>query len=105
MKAQDLLSHIRPARKAGKPELACEFCKVFKGYSSIDGLWTHLVKKNPDASTDERLAEVKRTAGLWRAYWDQYSDSGKGNNWTYVRLRQAESPTFGWQDVLNWGVR
>lgn len=58
-----------------------------------------------DASEDARLAEVMRTADLWRTYWVKYSDGGKRDNPTMAKLRQMEDPAFGWQDVLDWHLR
>ena len=58
-----------------------------------------------NVSTEARLAEVRRTADLWRTYWTKYSDGGKKDNPTMAKLRQIEDPAFSWQDVLDWDLR
>ena len=63
--------------------------------------------KRKEMNDDERLKEVLRGATLWRQYWDQYSDGGKYGNPTMVKLVQIEQQgeNFGWQQVLDWGLR
>lgn len=95
-----------PTRKEGKPEITCKFCERIRGWQGVIGFWTHLVKAHKDnVSTEARLAEVRRTADLWRTYWTKYSDGGKKDNPTMAKLRQIEDPAFSWQDVLDWDLR
>ena len=68
------------------------------------GYWTHLVQTHRDISSDERLAEMLRTADLWRSYWANHSDGGKGTNLTMMKFDQMQDPAFGWQDVLAWDL-
>ena len=64
--------------------------------------WGHLVNKHKDISDQVRLGEIRRTALLWRMYWDQYSDGGKYGNPTMAKLLQIEEEEgFEWQQVLN----
>ncbi|CAF9918026.1 hypothetical protein IMSHALPRED_003835 [Imshaugia aleurites] len=44
---------------------------------------------------DERLAETKWTANLWRTYWVNYSDGGKRDAPTTGNFRQMENRAFG----------
>lgn len=82
---------------------------------SIDGYWTHLVKKHHGTDKtgrikkhvidDEKLlTEIRQSASLWRTYWHDHSDGGKRGNATKARLEQIEEEEFGIQDVLDWGV-
>ena len=92
-------------RKCGKPEFICPFCKKIKGYDSVAGYWGHLVHKHDGLDTERRLTEIRRTAVLWREYWDQYSDGGKRGQATRLRLEQVASDNFNWDVVLSWGLR
>ena len=101
-----LVTEASSVRKEGKPEITCKFCERVRGWQGVAGFWTHLVKMHKDnIPEDARLAEVKRTADLWRTYWVRYSDGGKRDNPTMIKLRQMEDPAFCWQDVLNWNLR
>ena len=101
-----LVAEASSARKEGKPEITCKFCERIRGWQSVIGFWTHLVNAHKeDVPEDARLAEVIRTADLWKTYWARYSDGGKRDNPTMKKLRQMENPAFGWQDVLDWNLR
>ena len=101
----DLVKEVLPAKKEGRPDLLCTFCPSIKAYASIMAFWGHLVNKHKDVSPQARLEEIQRTAALWRAYWNEYSDGGKYSNPTMAKLLQIEQEGFGWQHVLDWGLR
>ena len=84
----DLIDEAPPAKKEGRPDLLCAFCLQLKIYASITAYWGHLANKHRDINNQERLEEVRRTASLWREYWDGYSDGGKYGNATMARLQQ-----------------
>ena len=94
-----------PRKKEGRPDLLCAFCPRIKGYASITGFWAHLVNKHRDVDDQRRLEEICRAGSLWRTYWERYSDGGKYGNPTMAKLRQIEQEGFGWQQVLDWGLR
>ena len=91
--------------KPGKPDLCCKFCVEIKAYGSIVGLWSHLINKHGAIDKEERLSEIRRTALLWRTYWNEYSDGGKYGNPTQSKLDQTEKEGFGWEDVVAWNIR
>ena len=103
--ADDLADEVLPAKKEGRPDLLCAFCPRIKGYASITGFWAHLVNKHRDVDDQRRLEEICRAGSLWRTYWERYSDGGKYGNPTMAKLRQIEQEGFGWQQVLDWGLR
>ena len=102
VRPEDLISDVRPSRKEGKPELNCSFCTHDRFYQSIAAFWSHIVYKHEDISPTDRLNEVRRTAELWRVYWQSHSDGGKCGNLTAGRLAQALQSGFSWQDVEGW---
>ena len=96
--SEDLVDEVLTAKKAGRPDLLCAFCRHVKTFASITALWGHLVYKHKDISDQARLDEILRTASLWREYWELYSDGGKYNNPTMAKLNQIEEEEgFGWQ--------
>ena len=103
----NLVEEVLPAKKEGRPDLLCAFCPCIKAYASITGFWSHVVNKHKEINDEQRLKEVLRGAALWRQYWDQCSDGGKYANPTMAKLEQIEQQgeSFGWQQVLNWGLR
>ena len=101
----DLADEVLPAKKEGRPDVLYAFCPRIKGYASITGFWAHLVNKHRDIHDQRRLEDVRRTGSLWRIYWERYSDGGKYSNPTMAKLRQIEREDFGWQQVLDWGLR
>jgi len=105
--ADELVPEALPIRKEGRPELVCKFCTSYriKAFASITGLWAHVANKHPEVDDGARLREVQRTALLWQAYWDDYSDGGKRGNPTVIKLKETQGDGFGWDDVLRWGLR
>lgn len=103
--SKDLVQEAQSTKKEGRPDLICGFCPCIKTYASITAYWGHLVNKHRDINSEARLREVYRTATLWRTYWKEYSDGGKYGNPTMVKLLQIEEEGFGWQQVLDWGLR
>lgn len=87
-----------------RPQLRCDFCAVPKPFASIYAFWVHLVTKHQGVSDDRRLELVKKSAELWRTYWEKHSVGGKKQNRTYHRLLQIEKGEFSWQDVEAWGL-
>ena len=83
---EDLADEVLPAKKEGRPDLLCAFCPCVKIFASILALWGYLVNKYKDVGDRERLDEIRRTAPLWRVYWDQYSDGGKNSNPIMAKL-------------------
>jgi hypothetical protein len=50
------------------------------------------------------LAEIPRTAGLWRSYWLEYSDGGKRRDLTMIKTYEIEAKgdRFNQTYVLAW---
>ena len=101
----DLVQEAQSAKKEGRPDLLYAFCPFVKAYASITAYWGHLVNKHGEINDETRLEEVHRTAALWRAYWEEYSDGGKYGNPTMAKLLQLKQEDFGWQQVEDWGLR
>ncbi len=92
-------------KPAGKPNLLCLFCSKIKNFDSLVGYWGHLVHKHEATDTEARLQEIRRTAVVWRTYWEDYSDGGKRGTKTREKISQAEEDTFDWSMVLDWKLR
>lgn len=89
----DLTTKALVPKKKARPNLRCKFCTIVKAYSTIYGLWSHIFLKHNDIPNAKRLHEIQRTASLWRAYWAQDVDGGRGGP-TVTKLAQAELATF-----------
>lgn len=112
--AKDIASEITHSAHAGKPELRCKFCPRVKAFKSIIALWSHFVHQHHKSSTEEHiwskvviderylLQEICRTAGLWRSYWNEYSDGGKRRDPTMMKLNQVAEDDFCMRTVLDW---
>jgi hypothetical protein len=98
----------------GKPELRCRFCSRIKAFKSIIALWSHYVHQHYKSTEDNAwsqeielvedhylLEEVRRTAELWRSYW-QHTDGGKHRDPTMIKLKQVAEDNFTWKRVLDW---
>jgi hypothetical protein len=112
---EEMASEVKPGNHQGKPELKCRFCSRIKAFKSIIALWSHFVHQHYDREGDNvwsqvvveeqyLLEEVRRTAHLWRSYW-QHSDGGKRRDPTMIKLRQVEQEGFTWRTVLDWELR
>ena len=55
--------------------------------------------------TPQLVSERKRTATLWRTYWETCSDGGKRNDPTMRKLNQVASEDFTWDMVMGWNLR
>jgi len=107
VRPQDLVRSDRSATTTERPKLICDFCVTshIKAFASIAAFWAHLVHQHQATPDPDRLCEVRRTASLWKTYWDLYSQGGKRDNPTMARLKQALQSEFCWKDVLEWGLR
>lgn len=90
-----------------RPSLVCPFCKAIKGFHRPTKLWAHLVHKHGRSEDEEVLVrEVRRTASLWLAYWDEASsEMGRRDGPTKAKLLQTLQGGFQWRDVMAWGLR
>lgn len=105
MEPADLVLERPAPTNPDKPRLLCIFCKRLKNLQTISGLWGHIVHKHDGIDVEDRLREIRRTARLWRRYWDENVDGGKGGSATVKRLEEVEKDDFNWGTVLSWKLR
>lgn len=103
-------NHLEPKgpksrRRNGKPDLICTFCTRINCFSSVVGYWSHLFYKHKETPEKDRLQEIRRTASLWRLYWDQSPEKRKGGYSTLVKLDQIDEEGFDWEVVVGWKLR
>ncbi|KAI0441229.1 hypothetical protein F4803DRAFT_524253, partial [Xylaria telfairii] len=101
--ADDLQKDI-PPRQLGRPDLICPFCRRTKAFRGPTAFWSHLVKEHDGIDEGTRLAEVRRTALLWRRYWAEDSEGGRRDGPTMTRLREAVADDLTWEHILDWGL-
>ena len=94
VESADLILERPAPTNPAKPQLLCIFCKRLKNLQTVTGLWGHIVHKHDGIDVEGRLREIRRTARLWRTYWDENVDRGKGGTATVKRLEEAEKDDF-----------
>lgn len=108
-----LVNQLMPIDQHPKPELICAFCCGIKAFKSIIALWCHFVHWHVAdmeshakvvVGNDRLLDEVRRTASLWRTFWDGHSTGGRKRNPTSEKLTQVAGEHFSWDTVLSWGL-
>lgn len=92
----------RSRKKNGKPELICTFCPHINCFGSVVGYWSHISHKHAEIHERRRLQDIRRTALLWRQYWDQYPERMNEGKSTLAKLAQIDEEDFDWEGVIGW---
>ncbi|KAL8692787.1 MAG: hypothetical protein Q9218_002258 [Villophora microphyllina] len=83
----------------------CKYCRRLKTYGRVCNYWAHIYHQHTDVSVLDRLDEIRRSGASWTTYWRDHGPDGGGNREaTMAKLATAASPSFCWEDVIEWDL-